>query len=322
MARPRKIGLEYFSLDIDILSDIKIKKLIRRKGGGRALSVYIALLCQIYKKGYYFDYDEDTSFLLSVDLDEEESYVEEIIQYCIEIALFDRVIYEAHSVLTSRSIQERFMYVCKTTQRKVSIVNYNLLDNKDINKEQTRVNKDETPINNEETPNKQDKNCGKTRKPRNKKDENPDKLPENALKEKEKKSKIKNLNGLNPTTTSSTTPARDENDLVVESKGEADIHSEVEQLKNDREWCHSTALYLCIPPNTLLQTLDRFEQSCQIRGKTAHISLQDCKKHFLDWYSKETHLPNSPQHRSPLPQRRAQAVQESLTEKDFSVGFE
>lgn len=321
MARPRKTGLEYFSLDVDILSDIKIKKLIRRKGGGRALSVYIALLCQIYKKGYYFDYDEDTSFLLSVDLDEEENYVEDIIKYCIEIGLFDMEIYKEHSVLTSRTIQERFTYVCKTTQRKVSIENYNLLDNKDINNEQTGVNGPKTRVNNEVTTDKQDRTRQKKSKTQSKKEGNAPKHSENALKEKEKENKV-NLNVLNPTT-STTSPAREKEIIVVDEKRQegTDLHAEVKEMKEDSTWCHSTALYLCIPPNTLLQSLDRFEQSCQIRGKTGHTDIQDCKKHFLDWYSKESHQSSksySPQ-RSPL--RRAQQVQEDLTEKDFSEGF-
>ena len=47
MGRRVKKGLDYFPLDVDFFQDIKIRKLIRCQGG-KALTVYIALLCNIY----------------------------------------------------------------------------------------------------------------------------------------------------------------------------------------------------------------------------------------------------------------------------------
>ena len=48
MARTFKKGLDYFPLDIDIFNDLKIRKLIKYQGG-KAITVYALLLCNIYK---------------------------------------------------------------------------------------------------------------------------------------------------------------------------------------------------------------------------------------------------------------------------------
>lgn len=48
MGRKKKIGLEYFPMDVDMFQDIKIRKLIKRQGG-KAVVVYTLLLCFIYR---------------------------------------------------------------------------------------------------------------------------------------------------------------------------------------------------------------------------------------------------------------------------------
>ena len=39
MARPQKKGLEYFPLDVNFYGDIKVRKLMRNNGGGKAAFV-------------------------------------------------------------------------------------------------------------------------------------------------------------------------------------------------------------------------------------------------------------------------------------------
>ena len=64
MARPVKATLEYFPMDIDFFQDLKVRKL-KRFQGGKAVTVYAALLCIIYRDGYYTKWDEDMAFVLS-----------------------------------------------------------------------------------------------------------------------------------------------------------------------------------------------------------------------------------------------------------------
>ena len=54
MARPRKEGLDYFSLDVDFFEDVKIRVLKGGLGNDGVLT-YIYLLTKIYKNGYYID---------------------------------------------------------------------------------------------------------------------------------------------------------------------------------------------------------------------------------------------------------------------------
>ena len=58
MARTRRYGLEYFPMDTDMFTDIKIRKLIKFQGG-KVIAVYTLLLCTIYRNGYYILWDEE-----------------------------------------------------------------------------------------------------------------------------------------------------------------------------------------------------------------------------------------------------------------------
>lgn len=148
MARPKKRTLDYFEVDVGIAQNLKVRKLINRKGGARALGVFVYLLCRIYKNGYYIDCNPDAIFEIAADLYEQEDYVMEVILYCMEIRLFDQGLYERHRILTSRSIQER--YAALQNQRKrISVVEqYDLLNDddsmKDVSSEETRVSSEET----------------------------------------------------------------------------------------------------------------------------------------------------------------------------------
>lgn len=109
MARPNKLGLAYFALDTDFLEDFRIRKVIRRRGG-EAVLVYLAILGSIYKSaGYYLEIDEDTTFILAEQTALEEEFIMAAIKTCVEVGLFDEEIYFNHHVLTSRSIQLRYV---------------------------------------------------------------------------------------------------------------------------------------------------------------------------------------------------------------------
>lgn len=107
MARPVKKGFEYFPCDVNLPNNIKVRKLIKRNGGG-AVWVYICTLTLIYKNGYHVDFDSDTLFVLSELTGLDEEYISSVIDSCLELDLFSKVMYEKHGVLTSTGIQNRF----------------------------------------------------------------------------------------------------------------------------------------------------------------------------------------------------------------------
>ena len=146
MGRNKQTGLSYFPLDIDTFQDIKIRKLIKRQKG-RAFTVYALLLCFIYKSGYYMLWDEELPFIVSEQTGFEEAYIQEVINCCLSIGLFDKDMFKEHQVLTSKGIQKRYQDICKQCRRTSEITDYNL-----ISSEETNISSEEKPISSEEKP--------------------------------------------------------------------------------------------------------------------------------------------------------------------------
>lgn len=179
MARPKKQGLDYFTNDVNFYQDIKIRKLIRHKGV-QAVSVYHILLCQIYASGYYLPWDEDLPFIVSETSGLEEDTIQDIINYCITIGLFDKTVFDTHQVLTSHGIQERYISFCAVAKRKLPDNTPYLLvdlnpnqvnsDKKVVTSGKNLFKSEEIDNNSEETPN----NSGKSTQSKEKESEGKD----------------------------------------------------------------------------------------------------------------------------------------------------
>ena len=116
MARPYKQGVDYYSLDVDFLKDIKYRK-IRRSCGSQTCEILLCLLSYIYgDMGYFLRWDEDSAFLVADDVGAKEGLVEEVVSKAIQVGFFDREMYEKYKILTSNGIQKR--YKLMTTKRK------------------------------------------------------------------------------------------------------------------------------------------------------------------------------------------------------------
>lgn len=108
MGRNRKLGLDYFPMDVDFFQDIRIRKLIKYQGG-KAVTVYALLLCIIYKQGYYVRWDDELSFIISEQTGFEEAYIQEVFKCCLIVGLFSKKLYDSDKVITSKGIQERWI---------------------------------------------------------------------------------------------------------------------------------------------------------------------------------------------------------------------
>lgn len=116
MARKGKIGIDYFSHDVDILQDKKIK-LIKAKHGLIGYAIYLRLLEEIYRDtGYYLQLDENFNILFSDDNKIELNEYILILNDCINIDLFNKKIYEKYNIITSKRIQ--LNYFSGTERRK------------------------------------------------------------------------------------------------------------------------------------------------------------------------------------------------------------
>ena len=128
MARPRQKGNQYFSLDVDFFSDKKIK-ILKARYGADGITLYMYLLCEIYKSGYYLEIDQDYTFIISDDLNMNCDKVEQVLTFLLERSMFDKQLFQSDAVLTSAGIQRRYQLMVKSRAIKnpVKIERYWLL---------------------------------------------------------------------------------------------------------------------------------------------------------------------------------------------------
>lgn len=116
-----KQGFSYYKAETDRFQDIKIKRL-KKKYRCTGYAVYQYVLNEIYRvRGYYLKFTEDHLFDVSEYWDIEEELVTEIIGYCAEIGLFSAQLWQDCSVLTARSIQSRYLDICKVCKKTPAI---------------------------------------------------------------------------------------------------------------------------------------------------------------------------------------------------------
>lgn len=181
MARPIREGLLYFPFDTDFFQDKKIRALKGRYGTD-GLAVYIYLLCEIYKAGYYIVSDDDLILCLADDLNISEGSARQIISFLLSRSLLTEIkgdkLAKSDTVLTAASVQRRYQEAVKGLRRDVCVkAEYWLLEPEDT------LSIIKTCSEN----NKSGKNEGKSGKNGSKSGKNPtNKIKENKIKRKRK----------------------------------------------------------------------------------------------------------------------------------------
>lgn len=117
MARPRENGLRYFPLDVDFHSDSKIR-ILRARYKNDGVYMYIFLLSEIYKNGYYLKIDDDYEYILSDEVGCDINKVKQVLNFLSKRSLFDNKLFDSDKVLTSAGIQRRYQLAKKDAARK------------------------------------------------------------------------------------------------------------------------------------------------------------------------------------------------------------
>lgn len=117
MARPQREGLLYFPFDVDFFSDKKIK-ILKARYGVKGVSLYIYLLCEVYKNGYYVKLDEDYEYLISGELNMSAEEIKQVMRFLLERSLFDYKLFQSDNVITSLGIQRRFQEAVKSSAKR------------------------------------------------------------------------------------------------------------------------------------------------------------------------------------------------------------
>lgn len=145
MARPKKIGLDYFPMDLT--SDDSLE-LLEAECGLEGFAIIIKLWQKIYANGYYIEWNDDIETLFARKINTEKTRVNSVITTCIKRNLLDKHIYNTYGILTSRGIQKRYLKVCSDSKRTyVPFIKELIL----VDSEFTQVISEFTSINSEET---------------------------------------------------------------------------------------------------------------------------------------------------------------------------
>lgn len=137
MPRPKKEFLDYFPFYCrgDERTDI-----LKAKKGMIGFGVYISLLIKLYgEKGYYLNWNDTACCIFSNSVGVSVDEVSDIISLLIDVGMFNKEIYQKYGVLTSKEIQENYLFAI--TKRK----------NKELDKRLDLVSVEETGISGEET---------------------------------------------------------------------------------------------------------------------------------------------------------------------------
>lgn len=117
MARPKIKGLLYFPFDIDFFEDNKIR-IVKARYRSDGVMIYLFLLCEIYRQGYYIKADEDFLYIISDELGIDQNKVKQVLNFLLKKSLFNNTLFSSDKVLTSAGIQRRFQLAIKDRMRK------------------------------------------------------------------------------------------------------------------------------------------------------------------------------------------------------------
>lgn len=141
MARPIKVGLDYFPLDVTLEDKIE---LLEAECGLVGFAVLIKLWQKIYSNGYYIEWTEDNAMLFSRKINSDLTTVNNIINVCFKRFLLSKDHFDKYNILTSKGIQERYFKVCADSKRKsVSAIEQYLIVKTElmpVNTELTQIN--------------------------------------------------------------------------------------------------------------------------------------------------------------------------------------
>ena len=132
MPRPQKAGIDYFPLDVNFFADKKVK-ILKARYGADGIAIYLYLLCEIYRAGYYIKFDDDALFITSDDLGMSPDKVKQVLKFLLERSLFNDTLFQSDTILTSAGIQRRFQLAIKERARKnpITVGRYWILSKED-----------------------------------------------------------------------------------------------------------------------------------------------------------------------------------------------
>jgi len=147
MARPHKVGLDYFPLDVQCCDKIG---LIESEFGLLGFGIIVRLWQLIYRQqGYYTEWNDDVMLMFAKNNCVGVNVVSEVVKASVfRRGIFDKTLYEKHGILTSVGIQKRYLEVASRRaevsikpEYRLIVVNHNSI-NVDNNRDNVDNNRD------------------------------------------------------------------------------------------------------------------------------------------------------------------------------------
>lgn len=152
MARPLKVSLDYFPLDVHTDDSIE---LLESDCGLEGFAVLIKLWQKIYSEGYFIEWSDDNSSLFSRKISTQKEIVDSVVAACFKRKILSKALYEKYGILTGSGIQKRYLSVCNSAKRKYipMITNYKLISGEfsEFITEETELIQEETIVNDGES---------------------------------------------------------------------------------------------------------------------------------------------------------------------------
>ena len=150
MARPVKMGIDYFPLNIDIFDDEKVIP-VSSEFGAKGECIVVRVLCAIYRNGYFAECSDAFIYKIAKQSNLPHTLVNEIISRLVKWGFFNKSVFDSFGVLTSAGIQKRWK---EATRKRVPIENLSfwvLEDDRIINDGNRGFLPEETPLTPTET---------------------------------------------------------------------------------------------------------------------------------------------------------------------------
>lgn len=121
MPKTAKKGFTYFRFETDHFYDPKVKRL-KNKFGMEGWGVFHFIVNEIFRvEGCYMVMDADGLFDIADYSRMDECRIAAIIDYCTDLGLFDKRLWQEKQILTSKYIQELYTGICKAIHRRPAI---------------------------------------------------------------------------------------------------------------------------------------------------------------------------------------------------------
>jgi uncharacterized phage protein (TIGR02220 family) len=132
MARPQKIGLDYFPVDTNISDDDKIFY-IESEHGIVGFGVFIKLLTKIYDNSYFIEWNKFRQNVFARKFNVDINIVLDVINVALECGLFNEKLYKNYTILTSSAIQNRYLKAVSRRSNVDLVEEFSLIDVNEYN---------------------------------------------------------------------------------------------------------------------------------------------------------------------------------------------